>query len=449
MIFKIQKRPKRVNGKRVLSKCYYLRYRFGDMLTDRWKSLGVSTLEAAQKLANDFRAEIEAEQAGILMPKPIRDGAKKLIVEHLKDYCADLERRGKTGRNGKGLKQTESRILRISKECGWQYLISISADSFTAWRSRQIGLKSSSLNHYLAEMVTFLNWLERHERIKANPLKFVPKVDENEDDKTIKRAFSDDELIAIFEVAPDYRKIAYHTAAFTGLRFEELQQLQCGDVIFDGENSRIQARASTTKNKKSATLPLLPDLEKALRAYIPETAKPTDKVFRKGVPRSRTLKIDLKKASVPEVDERGHVAVFHSFRKTWATYLHRAGVDERTAMSLMRHSDRRLTNVTYTDTALLPLREAVRSLPQLGEVSHIRAQISGKTGQNVSQHVHKKTPDGVSEVVDCEVSSPPVSRPVEGGQMVEVAGVEPASLVLSYAASTCLALNLLSLLNRL
>jgi len=38
---------------------------------------------------------------------------------------------------------------------------------------------------------------------------------------------------------------------------------------------------------------------------------------------------------------------------------------------------------------------------------------------------------------------------MEGGQMVEVAGVEPASLVLSYGASTCLALNLLSLRKRL
>ena len=34
-------------------------------------------------------------------------------------------------------------------------------------------------------------------------------------------------------------------------------------------------------------------------------------------------------------------------------------------------------------------------------------------------------------------------------KLVEVAGVEPASLVLSYAASTCLALSLLSSLNRL
>jgi len=72
-----------------------------------------------------------------------------------------------------------------------------------------------------------------------------------------------------------------------------------------------------------------------------------------------------------------------------------------------------------------------------------------ETCQNVSNSVHKKTSSGVLEVVDCEVSSPPLSHPVEGGQMVEVAGVEPASLVLSYVASTCLALNLLSSLNRL
>ena len=46
--------------------------------------------------------------------------------------------------------------------------------------------------------------------------------------------------------------------------------------------------------------------------------------------------------------------------------------------------------------------------------------------RNLSNYVHKKTPDGVSEVVNCEVSSPPLTRPVEGAQVVEVAGVEIA-----------------------
>ena len=36
--------------------------------------------------------------------------------------------------------------------------------------------------------------------------------------------------------------------------------------------------------------------------------------------------------------------------------------------------------------------------------------------------MYKKTPDGVLEVVDCKVSSSPLSHPVKDGQMVEVAG---------------------------
>ena len=46
----------------------------------------------------------------------------------------------------------------------------------------------------------------------------------------------------------------------------------------------------------------------------------------------------------------------------------------------------------------------------------------------MSQFRHKKTSDDKSEVVHCEVSSPPLSHSVKGGQMVEVAGVEPAML---------------------
>ena len=41
-------------------------------------------------------------------------------------------------------------------------------------------------------------------------------------------------------------------------------------------------------------------------------------------------------------------------------------------MELMRHSDRRLSDHLYTDTALLPVREAVEKLPSsFGELPHI------------------------------------------------------------------------------
>jgi len=414
------------------------------MLRDQWKTLGVTTKEAAEQAASKFRREWEAEQMGILPPKSLREGAKRPLSEHLEDYLSDLERRGKTGRKGKGIKQTRTRLKRLFRECGWQVPANMTADSFVSWRSRQRKLKASTLNHFRNDAITFLNWLVRNERIARNPLNCVTKIEVNDDERRTKRAFSDEELVKLFMVAPEYRRIAYMTAAFTGLRFQELQQLEWGDVILDGERSRLKVRASTTKNGKGATIPLMAVLEQALKDYRPPDPKPTDKVFRKGVPRSRTLKVDLEAADIPYDDERGHVAVFHSFRKTWGTLLHRGGIDERSAMSLMRHSDRRLTNVVYADTALMPLQKSVRDLSASPLVTHICAQISGKSGQNLSEGGNKKTSGGVSEVVESEQPSQAPSPSVNGGQLVEVAGVEPASLVSSHAASTCLASALLS-----
>jgi len=446
MIFKVMKRSRRVDGKRVYSPTYYLRYRFGDMLADRWQPLGASDKEVAQKLANDFRKEWESEQAGILLPKTVRHGAKVPLLDHLEQFLGDLKQRGKAGRNGKGLTQTSSRLSLLFKECGWRFPINVTADSFICWRSSQRSLAPRTLNHYLQEAITFLNWLERNGRVTTNPLRLITKVDEAGRETRKRRALSDEELSTLLSIAPDYRSIVYFTAARTGLRYQELRSLEWRDVVFSEDGSFIHARASTTKNKKEARIPLVEDLKAALLLFKPDGVGDTVKVFKRGVPRAHTLSKDLKVAGIPVKDSSGRVVDFHSLRYTWGTFLQRNGVGSRVAMELMRHSDRKLTDKVYTDTTLLPLQEEVRKLPQLIQ---ILTQISGETCQNVSQSGDKKTPDGVSEVVDCEVSSPPLSHPVKDGQMVEVAGVEPASLVLSYVASTCLALNLLSSLNRL
>ena len=65
---------------------------------------------------------------------------------------------------------------------------------------------------------------------------------------------------------------------------------------------------------------------------------------------------------------------FHSFRHTFCTLLHRAGVPMREAMELMRHNDARLTMSIYADSSLFALRPAVEKLPW-----------------NYLQHTHKYT----------------------------------------------------------
>jgi len=414
------------------------------MLKDKWRSLGVSSKEAADVLANEFRKEWETEQAGIALPKTAREGARRSLSEHLDDYLSDLRQRGKTGRRDKGIKQTESRLSRLFGECVWKFPVNVTSDSFLSWRSKQSKLAPRTLNHYLQEAITFLNWMDENQRIIGNPLRHVPKVSEAGREVRKRRALSDEELSQLLSVVPAYRAIAYLTAARSGLRYQELRALEWRDIIFNDEGSHIFARASTTKNKKDARIPMVAELEESLRAFRPEGVGEHVKVFRRGVPRAHTLTKDLKVAGIPHQDESGRYVDFHSLRYTWGTFLQRNGVSSRVAMELMRHSDRKLTDKIYTDSSLLPLKEVVSKLPKLPQGSQIVIQISGKMGQNVSKAGNKKTSDGVSEVVDLEYSSLGLSPSVEGGQMVEVAGVEPASPVLSQVASTCLAWFLLS-----
>ena len=54
----------------------------------------------------------------------------------------------------------------------------------------------------------------------------------------------------------------------------------------------------------------------------------------------------------------------------------------------MRHSDPRLTAVTYNDATLLPVAAAISELPSLEDKSnytHIRTHVLGAEGQNLSQ----------------------------------------------------------------
>ncbi|HEX7518333.1 MAG TPA: hypothetical protein VF345_13720, partial [Chthoniobacterales bacterium] len=198
------------------------------MPVDRWKALGVTDKQVADKRAHEFIQEKEREVAGILEPRVIRTAAMRPLSAHLEDYLADLEKRNRAGRNGRGGRQLKMRVGTVLKECNWKVAYNINADSFIAWRSRQ-KKSARTLNHYLQAMVSFLNWLERVGRIKGNPLKFVGKIDERGRSKRVRRALTDEELRRLVRGSSS-RGIIYFAAARTGLRQEELRQLIWDDL---------------------------------------------------------------------------------------------------------------------------------------------------------------------------------------------------------------------------
>ena len=259
----------------------------------------------------------------------------------------------------------------------------------------------------------------------------------------LSRAFSDIELEELLKASPDFRSIAYLTAFHADIWQGELANLKWGYINLSSKIPHILARASITKNSTDARIPPTIHLERELLKHRPEDWKPNHKVFPKGVPRARTLRIDLEKAGIPYQDEMDRYLDFHALRYSWATFLQRKGVNSRTAMELMRHSDRKLTDKLYTDTNLLPTAQVVRNLHEDENLIKILTNISGKSGQNGSKSVEissvKTEPKNRLEPASLQGLLP--KRVFE--TLVEVAGIEPASRNLSDSASTCVVLLLI------
>ena len=67
----------------------------------------------------------------------------------------------------------------------------------------------------------------------------------------------------------------------------------------------------------------------------------------------------LVKAGIAWLDDGGRRADVHAMRHSYGTLLSIGGVSPREAMSLMRHTDLRLTMRTYTDPKIFDLAGVV------------------------------------------------------------------------------------------
>lgn len=354
--------------------------------------------------------EREEELAGILAPRAQREASSRPIHEHLADYVADLAGRG---RSRKHVALARNRVTRLCEQCGWKQLGDISSDGFNLWRARQT-MAPNTGNEYLTLAVAFLNWLERNQRIGFNPLRRVVKAETRGKERRKRRALTRvqaDQLAA----STGKRGLAYRLACYTGLRRGELQQLRWVDVNLDSSKPYLLVRASTTKNKKSANIPLLPAVAAALRERREASVEQGGKVFPQGVPSAWQLGRDLSALGIPIRDELDRVVDFHSLRYTFATILHAEGVAPRIVMELMRHSDARLSNGTYTDVNCLPLFSALERLETASPLASLNSE---KSSRNPDQ----SCPRPANTAADFELNS-----------TAESVAAESQSLVLSIA----------------
>lgn len=488
-------RPRRrdPDGKLIVSPLYRARLRLQGEYKVTEVRLNTTDRQVAEKKLAELITERERELAGLIAPRLERESAKRPLEEHLLDFGADLKALGRTQKHASHIAVRVGRLLR---ECRWTFVVDVTPDSFVAWRARQTQLSPKTLNEYLNSVCSVLNWMVRQGRIAANPLKGITRADVR-GRQQMRRAFTDDELNRLLGVASPEIRLFYLAAAFTGLRVSELQHAVWHDLHLDHERPHIVVRASTTKNRKDATLPIHPQLLKELLAVRTPETRPEDFVFSQHSHPDKRIRKDMRKAGISRLDTLGRKLDFHALRYTFATKLASMGVSQRLTQELMRHSDPKLTANIYTDVTQLPTFSAVNALPWHAISPHVAGeaekastpvknnytatapQNADFSGHNTAQagtdlqsgkspaipHVgcfqrvltsfaqgrKMERATGLEAEVgalknplnewDTEEIPAPVTAmaPQKNKKLVEVAGVEPACNVFSIITSTCLA----------
>jgi len=242
-------RPKRKdrNGKTVISRCYRSRYRLDGEYSITEVSLKTADKQVAKKRLTEIITEKQREQEGLIPPKPLRESARKPVLEHLREFLEDLK---VLGRSEKHRNQVKSFVMALVKQCQWQYVSNVTPDSFIQWRSKQ-NLSPKTLNEYLSCIRSLLNWMERNGRIQVNPLKPVAKIDGRGKERHKRRALSLKELQRLLKVA-EKNRLTYLTASYTGLRRMELEKLVWDDIFLKSSKPFLRVRSETAKNKKQA-----------------------------------------------------------------------------------------------------------------------------------------------------------------------------------------------------
>lgn len=360
MIEYVFRHSRRVSGKRILSRFFSGRYslRRGERLVT--VALDTTDERVARKRLRDLVAAKQREAEGIVAPAAVRSAAGLPLVELIADYRLDLAGRGLEPGH---VRDTVGRITRMVRDAGWVFLQDVRPESFMKWRA-SASWSAKTKKEYQTSINAFLNWLVRVDRLLVNPLVKVDRVDVRGKAVRKSRAFTREEIAALYRVAPKARGIVYLFLVYTGTRKNEAQSLLWSDLHL-GPRPFVLIRAENTKDRDKRAVPLKPQLADILSAELDELKAMSSErghVFTP-FPSDDALHADLKRAGIERKDAAGRVVHFHAFRKTFQTWGAASGVGQRAAQELLGHSDPSLTANVYTDVAGLALHDEVAKLP--------------------------------------------------------------------------------------
>jgi len=393
---------KRKQDKSNRRSCWYIGYK--DYTGKRRTVRGFTDKSSTERLAADLEEEARLIRAG-LKPKPveIKDGK---LAANLNDFRRHLKNRDVSA---KQVKQVSRRVERTIEAAAFEVLSDINATDvenvFGDWREK--GMSKQTSNHYTKAFQQFCRWLVTTKRLSENPLLELPILNAETDRRHDRRPLTQEELVLVVETAGSservvesingpHRAMMYVLAAWTGYRKGEIGSLTLRSFDLEHDPPTVTVTANYSKRGRRDTQVLHPTVVERFREWLATREPGPDELLfpvsaESGAPERKTAKmmrLDLEAArekwlrdTEPEAernfreqtdflcycDHQGRYADFHANRHTFITNLARAGVTPKTAQTLARHSDIRLTMGVYTHTNLDEQIEAVNQLPGLTE----------------------------------------------------------------------------------
>jgi len=310
----------------------------------------------------------------------------KPITEHIHDWQNSLAACGCTKKH---LKAVVPRVEKVTAGCGFKTISDIDvvkAESFLL-QLRDKGLSKATYNGYVRALRQFGKWLVDVGRAGRNPFGMLKKTLLTQaDQKRPARTLSIDQvrtLIASTAHAPvwqgisgEERSLIYLLCNESGIRANEVRQLQVSD--FDFDRATVTIRSAVAKNRKEAVLPIKQATAELIRQHVKDKL-PNTTVFTIPAKPHLMIKHDLESAEIPYKTDEG-TAHFHAQRHNFATALSVSSASVKTAQNLLRHGDPRLTLGVYTHGVPEHERAAIENLPDLITPPSAEVQKAVKTG---------------------------------------------------------------------
>ncbi|HND55445.1 MAG TPA: site-specific integrase, partial [Pirellulaceae bacterium] len=122
------------------------------------------------------------------------------IDEH---FAAYRDHKTAKGLNAVRLRNTQSRLERIARECGFGRLSDLDSNGFERWLALRTaeGMSPGNRNEYRQELVGFGNWCVKSRRLLVNPFADVPRADAKSNPSRKRRSMTEDELRRLLVVA--------------------------------------------------------------------------------------------------------------------------------------------------------------------------------------------------------------------------------------------------------